>query len=188
MTLFTNTGVETSCGITSGTQYSITVGEGTGVCCGEGYEMMWWGVGGMVGDLIDGLKLQFQCTCSVFFFHHPIHTYVHQKTAATKSPSIAPTTPPSTTISPTDLVQCNPNILFWDELLSNKEYPIPFHEVDISFSSLSVTFKISLEYIGFSEASNGESDLLGTTYVIDFSSTGLRESIGPLLLRFSNPL
>ncbi len=66
MTLFTNTGLNQSCGVTSDTQYSITVGEGTGICCADGYKMIWWGVGGLAGAIIDALKFQFLC-CLVFF-------------------------------------------------------------------------------------------------------------------------
>ncbi len=63
--------------------------------------------------------------------------------------------------------------------MSDPSYPIPFHEIDISFNpnNLSLTFKISLEYMGYSQASKDDDDLLGTTYVIDFSSTGM----GPFL-------
>ncbi len=61
MTLFTNTGVEESCGMLSGSEYNITIGEGTEICCAEGYEMMWWGIAGRLGGIIDAIQFQFQC-------------------------------------------------------------------------------------------------------------------------------
>ncbi len=66
MVLYTNTGVRETCGDMSGTTDIVEVGQGTGNCCEEGHEAMWWGVEGRIGDLIDALKFQFQC-CSVFF-------------------------------------------------------------------------------------------------------------------------
>merc|ERR1719447_467589 len=86
----------------------------------------------------------------------------------------APTTAPPTT-SPTAVCYAEDMALVnWHDLLNSDEQDTSLrsnHVVDFEASTLSLTFKTSLEYVGKSADGNFDHDFnLGTTYWIDFQS------------------